>query len=134
MLPLLARALPGVTRNRAEACSLGKMASSRLHPLLPAVIEQFTKVRARAIEPRAHGADRQVERLGHVLVRELPPCEEQERLALLVRERFDRVGHPRDRHARVHRGPPRAPIPPLAGPGPPRGGAPPSGPPAPGLP
>src|SRR5215831_7528238 len=55
-------------------------------------LEQFAQVCARAIEPRAHGADRQLERLGNVLVRELFPREEQERLALLVRERVDRIG------------------------------------------
>src|SRR5881409_2508714 len=67
-------------------------------------------VRAGAVEPRAHRADRQLERLGHALVRELLPREEQERLALVVRQRLDRVGHAREQHARVERRGARAPV------------------------
>ena len=55
-------------------------------------------MRAGAVESRAHRAD-QLERLGHALIRELLPREQQQRLALVVRQRLDRVGHARE-HAR----------------------------------
>jgi len=67
--------------------------------------------RARArLSPRAYRADWQLESLGYALVREFLPCEEQERLALAVRQRLDRVGHPREQHARVERPGVRAPV------------------------
>src|SRR3984893_15935583 len=65
-------------------------------PSCPLRLEQFAQVRAGAVESRAHRADRKLERLGHALVREVLPREEQERLALALRQRLDRAGHPRE--------------------------------------
>src|SRR5258707_864217 len=53
--------------------------------------------------PWAPCADRQLERLGHALVREVLPREEQERLALAVRQRLDRAGHPREEQPCIER-------------------------------
>src|SRR5688500_5232044 len=80
--------------------STGFIATS---PPFPARLEQFAQARAGAVEPRAHRADRQLERLGHALVREVLPREEQERLALAVRQRLDRVGHAREEQAGIER-------------------------------
>src|SRR6266699_2374668 len=82
----------------------------RSHPVFPVRVEQFAQARAGAVEPRAYRADWQLESLGYALVREFLPCEEQERLALAVRQRLDRVGHPREQHARVERPGTRAPV------------------------
>jgi len=48
--------------------------------------------------------------LGHALVREVLPREEQERLALAVRQSLDRVGHPREEQAGIERPGARAPV------------------------
>src|SRR5262245_46592102 len=93
MRPFPGRALPGRTRARAAASSPTRPDSSRPHPVFPARLEQFAQMRAGAVEPRADRADWQLESLGYALVREILPGEEQERLALAVRQRLDRVGH-----------------------------------------
>src|SRR5438874_12325047 len=62
----------------------------------PAGLEQFGQLRARAVEPRAHGADRQLERLGHALVREVLPRDEQKRLEFDGWPRLDRGGVARE--------------------------------------
>src|SRR5262249_38986714 len=93
-----------------------------ISPFLPLRLEQFAQTRAGAVEPRADRADRQLEGLSHALVRELLPCEEQKRLALVVRQRPDGIGHPREEQAGIERRRARAPVRPL---GPPDPGAPP---------
>src|SRR5437016_788929 len=67
-------------------------------------------MRAGAVEPRAHRTDRQLESLGHALVREVLPREEQERLALAVRQSLDRIGHTREEQAGIERPGARAPV------------------------
>src|SRR5205807_1567461 len=83
----------------AAASSPGRPGSSRLHRFFPAGLEKFAQLRARAVEPRAHGADRQLERLGHALVGEVLPREEQERLAFAGGQRLDRGRYAREEQA-----------------------------------
>src|SRR4030095_201856 len=66
-------------------------------------------MRAGAVESRAHLADRQLESLGHALVREVFPRGEQERLALAVRQCLDGVGHAREEDAGIECRSARAP-------------------------
>src|SRR5215468_9037485 len=77
-------------------------------------------MRAGAVQPRADRTDWQLESLGYTLVRKLLPREKEEGLALVARQRLDRVGNAREEQPRLeHRGA-RAPVGRLAARGHPR--------------
>ena len=75
-----------------------------VHPSLPVVVVEFADSHSRPVEAGAHGADRHAERGRDLVVAELLPDEQQQRVAFSLGKRGDRVGDARPEIGGVDRG------------------------------